>query len=231
LTALLFGLGKESVWLALDSLACSKGGAPLKYVVKVFPFPHLNLVMCGTGDMNIILDWFVALNAYYYGQSGRHLGLPHVNDGAPAVLSGIALKYEHLKAGSTTIYHFGFDETEKRFRGFAFRSTNEFAMDEIPYGLGAKPFGEELAPLLYGSGGPPTVNSIIRVMEEQKRRDEALPAEDRVGVGGEIHLLTMSENRQTLWACHRFKDRATMFDEILEGLRDTKQTPQGSETQ
>lgn len=53
-------LHDNGVILAMDTLALSKENRePFKMVTKFFPIPHMNCLICGTGNMNAILDWFI----------------------------------------------------------------------------------------------------------------------------------------------------------------------------
>src|SRR5687767_13868171 len=139
MTALVFLLTNDEVCIATDSLALTTGGAPFKYISKVFPLPHLSGAMAGTGDLNIIVDWFVEIQKHVVARNFLYLNTVGADQ-----LCAIASKYEHLEASTTTIYHFGYDETQRRFRGFALLSKRKFVVEELVYGLGVKPYGDEL---------------------------------------------------------------------------------------
>jgi hypothetical protein len=215
MTALIFVLTEEIVWIATDTLSLTTGGSPFKYVSKIFPLPHLSGAMAGTGNMNVIVDWFAQIQTNVVARSFIYL-----NTVGPEQLRTIEAKYEHLKAGTTTIYHFGYDEDEDRFRGFALRSPRDYAVEQLGYGLGIKPYGEELvAGLSAGGIGTPGPELFVRLMQDLKRRDDALPPPERLGVGGEIHVLRLNGDGQFLWRCHRFPDYEAVFTEMLARLQ------------
>jgi hypothetical protein len=61
------------------------------------------------------------------GLTGPHLEIA-AYQGSP--LRVIAGRYEDLRSSTTTIYHFGHDAGEGRFRGFALRSKTGYAVEE-----------------------------------------------------------------------------------------------------
>jgi len=217
-TALVFALLQDTVWIAADTLSLTGGGRPFKYASKIYPLPHLSGAMVGTGDMNVVVDWFTQIQMNVVARSFLYL-----NTVGPQQLLTIHAKYGDLNARTTTIYHFGYDENEMRFRGFALRSSKDYEPEELIYGLGIKPYGEELgAGLTAIAINYPIQEIIVRLMEEQKRRDDALLPHERVGIGGEIHILNLNKDEQFMWRCHRFPDYEVLFREMLIRLKDER---------
>ncbi|MNT74580.1 hypothetical protein D3C72_2134080 [compost metagenome] len=66
-------------------------------------------------------------------------------------------------------------------RSFAYRSTNGFISEELPFGSTLKP-GYDIGD--YEVRDFP--NDLIDIVERQKAADEALPTHERVGVGGHV---------------------------------------------
>jgi hypothetical protein len=213
LTALVYGLSKSEVWLATDSLSLTVDGQLRKFLTKLYPLPHLSGAMVGTGLAEVALDWFVDIQLNIVAQN-----ILYLNTVGPQRLREIARKYDH--PGTSTIYHFGYDEDGGRFRGFALRSTHDYQAEEIVYGYGVKPYSDGIrAGLEDGTFGTASAAEIVRIVEEQKRLEDARPIAERVGIGGEVHLLALQQDRQILWVCHRFPDRQALFDQMLELLR------------
>jgi hypothetical protein len=61
MSALIYFLQENQVVLAMDTLSSARAESelkPFKYVSKIFPLPHMNSVICGTGEFFPILKWF-----------------------------------------------------------------------------------------------------------------------------------------------------------------------------
>jgi hypothetical protein len=126
------------VLVATDTLATSTEGKPYMYTTKAFIVPHLHLIMAGTGVAGFLSRWFVRLNDNFIVR-----GIDRVNDFAPTTLPVLWQAYkEELSIKDdlmTTVYHFGFSEVTGLIHSFAYRSTNNFRSEQIPYGLRYKP--------------------------------------------------------------------------------------------
>ena len=219
MTALVFGLDETGVWIATDSLALTTGGNPHKYASKIFPLPHLSAALVGTGSMNVVVDWYAQVQMNVIA-----CNILYLNSIAPAILHDISKKHEYLGVTTTTIYHFGYDDDQARFRGFAFRSTNGFACEELIYGVGVKPYGEELLTAFIAEcSGAPSLEDIIGLVEQQKKRDDSLPQDKRLGIGGEIHFLLLNDQGQYLWRCHRFPEYSQLYAQMLNSLAKAQQ--------
>ena len=71
MTAFTFLLEQDRVCIGMDTLSIdpqTKG--PNKFVSKIFPLLHLRGVLCGTGVLQVILDWFALIQAGAFA-SGR----------------------------------------------------------------------------------------------------------------------------------------------------------------
>src|SRR6476620_11676920 len=136
MTALHYALMPECVIIAMDSLSLAAepddSKVPYAFCTKVFPLPHLNGVICGTGLMSVLLDWFVMVQGQVVCRDMLFLDTI-----APTHLPVIAARYGDDM--TSTVYHFGYDESRHRYRGFAYRGTNGYKSEEIPYALGVKP--------------------------------------------------------------------------------------------
>ena len=197
----------------MDSLSIRDGGKPHKYVTKIFPLPHVKAAMCGIGNLNIVIDWFsdLQLNAVV-------CKFPFLNELVPTQLLKIGDKYP-TEGHQTTIYHFGFDEEERRFRGFKFRSDKNYQMEELDYGIGIRPYGEKLHDILINGLKHLQLNeAIVKLMVAQKAKDESLNPEKRAGIGGEIHILQITEDSQFLWCWRRFPDFFEVFNKMMQNL-------------
>ena len=217
MSALNFVLSDGMVIIATDSLASSFDGIPRSFQTKVFPLPHVCGVICGTGLFQLTLDWFVFVQQHAVTREVSYLSRI-----APQQLPLLAAKYEADYSGESTIYHFGWDAAGGHFRGFAHRSTKHFAVEEFERPRWAlKPGSTELLKTFeetYSATGDLT-QCFVETIKAQRARDLALPADQRVGIGGEIHLLNMSPTHQYIWNCFRFEHFEDMFNEMLASTK------------
>ena len=216
MTALNFILQPNRVVIFMDTLALGSDKNPFKYASKIFPLPHLRGVLCGTGSLNTIMDWHVCIQEKIVGNT---MDMP--NKIAPSQLKNIHSKYDLNETNEATIYHFGFDprEEEGRIKGFAFRSTNNFLLEELKDGVGIKPGDNEIIRYLddildtYDGG---LEDLFINIMKLQKKKDDEGDPKNRIGIGGAIHMFHLNKNRQFLWECYNFDDYDETFYKMLQ---------------
>ena len=157
--------------------------------------------------MQVLVDWYCSAVTSVLAKDIRQL-----NEYAPNVLREIFAKYRGYGKlePENTIYHFGFDEDAGHFIGFAYRSAEDFVSEELEYGVWIHPaLGD-------GSGEIESVpDSLISIAKEQKLRDNSLPAQDRVGLGGHLisYLMQRFERDDGSYGvgteisrCHEFPD-------------------------
>ena len=205
MTAFNFLLEENRVCIGMDTLMISADTkAPFKYISKIFLLPHLNGVVCGTGFAEFILNWYLLIQSSIIAKDIDHLDLF-----ASEALRKIAKNFTN--EFSATIYHFGWSDQQKRFIGLVYRSTNDFISESLPYGLGTKPqiHVDKLNEL---------PGDFVRIIEKQKRQDEASQNQSKVGIGGDIHFLLMTQEGYSLSRCHRFDDYDAAYDQMIANL-------------
>ena len=211
MTALNFLLEPERVCIAMDTLVIRPDTrTPFLYASKIFPLPHLGGVMCGTGLMQFVIDWFVCIQTSVIARD-----VPHLNNYTSEQLRVIAVKYKLISDLTSTIYHFGYSAAEQCYKGFAYRSKTNFVSEELEYGFGIKP-PVEYKPI------QSLPNGFIEMTERQRIEDKEKPTEQQVGIGGDIHLFVMTPEQMLLTRCHRFKDYDSFYNKMLENLRAEK---------
>lgn len=211
MSALIYYITEGQVAVAMDTLAmASEEGSPVPgfYATKAFLFPHLRGFMCGTGLLNFSTDWFLRL------QQLIAKDLLHADEFTPAVLREIALPYGFNEGHTSTIYHFGYSESEATHFGFAFRSANNFESERLPlHGWGIKP---PLPPEeIYVEEFP---GDIIRMMSRQRALEDERPANERLYIGGEIQLILLERDGFAVNTIYRFDDYANCYDEMCLSL-------------
>ena len=98
----------------------------------------------------------------------------------------------------TTVYHFGFSEVTGLIHSFAYRSTNNFRSEQIPYGLRYKPkctIPEN-----------PSPEHITDMMESQRSIQASKPEKERLYIGGEIQIHHLTKDGSSVYTSHRFDD-------------------------
>lgn len=207
MTALIYILQENQVCVAMDTLSLnSDDGKPLLFTSKIFPLPHLGGLICGTGIMNFIANWVAYVQTNIVAKDIDHLSIY-----TPDPLRGLWQKFHFTEKQTSTIYYFGYSKTDRRFKGYAFRSTNRFELEELQYSVGIK---------------PPVPNmelkeipvDIIRIMCCQKEQDDLLPLGQRIGIGGEIHFAVLTTSQINLLVLHRFDDYETCYHQMCERL-------------
>jgi hypothetical protein len=207
-------LQPDYVLVGMDTLAATPGDkSPHNYCSKIMTLPHLAAVMCPTGILELGLDWYVNIQANVLARD-----IDYVNEIAPDRLREISAGLPGFT--TSTIYHFGFSPRANSLVGTAFRSANSFSPEVLEYGLGIKPAFEEvlavatddLDELGYSDG-------IVKLLHRLRVADDARPVEERVGIGGQVHLLTLTPSRQVICVADQWPDFDEQFDSMLEALQ------------
>ncbi|GAV11370.1 hypothetical protein [Paenibacillus sp. NAIST15-1] len=208
MTAINFIYEENQVTIYMDTLSLDLNRRPLKFVSKIYPIPHLKTVICGTGNMDLILDW-----VYFVQRKLTAADIAYLREITSETLSELNKKYP--PDISTTIYQFGYSQIDEKIKGYAYRSTNSFNQEEYDYGFGIKPqidfdFGSEVD----------LESAFVHLMIKQKENDDLSPT--RIGIGGEIQRLIMKKDTFLLQTIHRFSDFDECYAEILENLKNYK---------
>ena len=217
-------LAIEAVYITTDTLVSDpEDMRPTMHTTKLYPVPHWNGVICGTGIMQFIVGWYA-----YAVTSILARDIEHLDEFAPENMQTIFEKTkenfddELLDDATSTIYHFGYSEKQSRFIGYAYRSTKDFVSEQLIEGFGQKP-----APM---DGGVEINNypaDFIALTELQKAEDEQKEIGERVGIGGEIYSFSMQNISEVegqadiltqIRRCHRFDDFEKAYIEMCQKL-------------
>lgn len=195
MTALVFALQPEQVCIAMDTLVIGADDRmPLSFQRKFLSVPESDLVVAGTGHAGFINGWFQHLQANLSGAT-----IDDLNAEVPNIFRASVSAEGSLSGLTATIYHFGYSAREDRYAGYAYRSEHDFRSDRLQYALGYKPVV------------PVTPNDdmrfpdfLIDIILEQQRQDWLLPITERLGIGGEIEFVVMSDRAIHVETVHRF---------------------------
>lgn len=217
MTVLNFLLLDEIVFILSDTLLSDADKVqPLLFTSKVHPVPHWQGLITGTGSSPFILDWFTTAVGSLLARD-----LVHVDQYAPSLLRSLFPKHtyepENGREITSTIYHFGYSPEEKRFVGFAYRSTDNFESERLPYAFGIKPDPKQPLDLAAVTALPA---DFIPIAELQKDIEKNRPLTSRVGVGGQLIAYALEVIRDesgtptirtTINICHDFSDFEEMY--------------------
>ena len=112
---------------------------------------------------------------------------------------------------TTTIYHFGYDDQLFTFRGYAYRSVNDFESEELPIGIGIKP------PIKY-SLTENIQDDLINIIRIQRDQDLSSPILERIGIGGDIHIFFLEPGSISIQRVFRFEDYESLYSDMCTRL-------------
>lgn len=195
MTALVYALQPDQICIAMDTLVvAAEDKMPLCFSRKFLPIPESELVVAGTGHMGFITGWFQHLQS-----NGLGVSIDNLNGEAPSIFRASVSAAGGLNGLTATIYHFGYSTQEGRYVGYAYRSENNFRSDRLQDALGLKPV-IEVAP----NEDIQFPKFMIDIVLEQQRQDCQKSISERVGIGGEIEFVVMSDRLIHVETVHRF---------------------------
>jgi hypothetical protein len=215
MSSLIVVTDETQVLVATDSLATHPDGRPIKFTTKAFIVPHLHLIMAATGVMGFLGRWFVRVNDGIIAK-----GIDNLDYHAPSILLSL---WESCKKElsipddvTTSVYHFGFSEITGLIQSYRYKSAENFKSDRMePYGFLVKPECRIPDDFKFPQ-------DIIAMMDEQRTIQASKPKDERVYVGGEIHVHHLSENGFTVYTLHEFEDYARDETAIYDNHRASK---------
>jgi hypothetical protein len=214
MSSLIFFTDAEQALVATDTLATSPDGQPLMFTTKAFVLPHLRMVIAGTGAGRFLGKWFIQLNDRIAVKD-----IDNLNYHAPQTLTTLWVELldelPGLAGTTTTVYHFGFSETDGQIHTFAYRSASEFRSEAIPYGLGVKP--AFAVPEEYQ-----LPRDLKGMMDAQREVQMAKPHGERVYIGGEITVNHLTKHGFAAYTLDRFADYAADESVIYRNIAAQK---------
>jgi hypothetical protein len=223
MSSLIFYTDAAQALVATDTLAVSNNGEPFKFTTKAILVPHLHLVLCVTGAHGMLGRWFVQVNDWTEVRD-----LDHLNYHTPNQLNSLWREYHDeiaVPEGATvTIYHIGFSLEARVIHAYAYRSTNQFRSELLPYGLAVKPE----CPVLDHYELP---TDIRRMMDTQRTIEAVRPPHERVYIGGEIQIHHLTMDGCSIYSLGRFEDYEQHEQSMYENFRPNPQNRLGLDCQ
>jgi hypothetical protein len=188
MTILNWQVSPEDVMIFSDTLCLyGEDKYPRNFITKIFPAPHLGTIIAGTGSAELLAD-------FYFHTVGSMVldDVVHLTEFAPELLRSLwSAKASHKAVGTSTLYTFGLAKEDGNFKSYAYRSTENFDTELIPYGVGVKPALQsvQLKPIEEFEG-------FIELARQQQEVDRMLPRVERVGIGGDLWYYFMSKGER-----------------------------------
>ena len=195
MTALVFALQPDQVCITMDTLVIGADDRlPLSFQRKFLAVPECELLIAGTGHAGFVNAWFEHYHSHH-----RDKAIDKLDSAVPLIFRSSVGAEGGLSGLTVTIYHFGYSAAEQRYVGYAYRSERDFHSERLQYGLGFKP----VIPIA------PTADIrfpelLVNIVLEQQRHDNRMPLEERVGIGGEIEFVVMSDRTIHVETLDRF---------------------------
>jgi hypothetical protein len=208
MSAVNFVIQDEAVLAASDTLSVDYDTRELRtFTSKIHLLPHMRMAVMGTGINEFFLDWHRRLL-----QEAVPQDITGLDEWAPKALGQAWSRYAHLQI-STTVFHFGYAPGEERFVGYQYHSGHGFESERLPRS-GFKPVSDELVDVLEVVGDASVKDLFKKAIEVQKEQDESRPKEKRLGIGGEIQMLTLTEEAMRIETIKRFSDYDDQLDAV-----------------
>jgi len=199
MSLLMYTSAPESVWVVTDTLATDgTAGRPFLFTSKCSPVPHMRMLIAGTGIAALTDRWRDIVQTRILA-----LDAPMLDLHAPGALRTIwvALAAENELAEQTaTVYHFGYDAEKEEHRTFVYRSSSNFESEYQVPAFAVKPGPD-------GDYEPPNdIDQIIALADRIRTEQAALPEGERIYIGGELVLTTLTGDTSAAQVIYRFPD-------------------------
>jgi hypothetical protein len=212
LSSLIFYTDQNQIYVATDTLAVHPNGEPMMFVSKATHIPHLNLIIAGTGQGGFANEFAFIVNSRMMLSGIENLDF-HATKGLQKLWAEYKSKYDLTDYSTTTVYAFGFSEEDNQVVSYAYRSTNNFKSEKIPYGTATKP-GCSIP------DGEFNLDEIVpKLMHLQRDNQLTLSPDERVYIGGEINCLYLNRNNCTTYKLYTFPDYAEQVKFALANFK------------
>jgi hypothetical protein len=217
MTFFFFDQFDDEAVIITDTLVTDTSDRPLMFQTKVWPLPHLNMVMAVTGTADVGKVWYQALTS--------RPTPPDVN-GLDA-FAGEALRgiYAELTAlhgdlGSSTVFHFGFPVGSPQLVRYTYRSMQDFESDrQVGPAWGIKP-----QPVTFEPEYPTDVDGYIALAARVRAENDSGTVGQSVRIGGELIATQITNGDIRFKQIARFEDYDEHAHAIATLLNRTEQS-------
>lgn len=217
MTALNFSLNKEQAIITMDTLVTGvymESGEIqyINYTTKMYPIPHLNIVVCGVGNAELKRDWYTFVMEKVVAKDINYLN---------RCITEKLIEFDNSYSNdlSSTIFQIGYDNIKEKFVAFQYRKENDFKPEAIENNIYCHPSIQEYGEMisrLKSKEDESTVSMLIEIMKTQKAEQDKIDIEDRIGIGGEIQCLVLEKDSYLYQTIHKFNDYEDKYIEMLE---------------
>ena len=180
-----------------DTLATTPGGDPCLYVTKATPVPQMRTVMVCTGIADLGDRWAAKLRSGVLTLDVEMLDR-HTPGALRRLWREVRTEYGVADDVSTTVYHLGMTREGGACQVYAYRSRSDFASDGLPEaGLAIKPepIDRENLP-----------DDLVSIGEYLRAEQFTLPLAERIHIGGELFLTSITADGILIRLVHTFDD-------------------------
>jgi hypothetical protein len=173
---------------------------PHHFCSKIFPLPHLGGVMCGTGNMELAIEWFKQIHHNFFSDA-KLRDVCDLNKETPDRLRKL---FQSLPQSSTCtetisspslegkIFYFGYSLQEKKYRGFVYKSKNDFnSMAIEPPQFAYQPLLASYPKFPEIQNEQEFIDTAIKIMKFQQNEEQKKPPANQIKIGGKVQILTM----------------------------------------
>lgn len=210
MSSLIFYTDKDTIIVATDTLTVTPEGSLLTFCSKALYLPHLKVIIAGTGVGKFATKWAFKINDDLIVN-----GLNNLDFHTQLCLQDLWREFQEEfllpSESTTTIYQFGFNQTDNSVLSYAYRSTNNFTSEQLSYGLYSKPECPQVEE-------ESIINLIPKMMFKQREIQEMLPLSERIFIGGEIQALHLTHMQCSSFKLDQFDDFESNQQEMFDNL-------------
>lgn len=207
MSSLIFSIDPEQVVVVTDTLATAPDGTPYLFTSKAHYLPHLKSIIAGTGSGRFSGEWAMHVN-----NEMCLRGIENLNYHASKSLENLWDEHKNKFSVSsnitTTVYLFGISEETNQMTGYAYRSTNKFKSEQLPFGIGIKP------ECTYPEGNP--LGQIELMMNEQRMIQSRKPLDERLYIGGQAIAIHLTKDSCSIIPLFDFSDFKENWEQMIK---------------
>jgi hypothetical protein len=190
---------------------------PAVFAEKTYQIPHMDLLIASSGFTAFAMEWRWTVTF-----KCKKTDIEELNEVAPELMRQTwersKLKHNHPvgqtpAAEGAMLYHFGFAPSKGRYTGYRYYSEDGFEPKEMPKEY-VQPINDEVREVVETK--EPLGTRMVNFFKRAKTLDDQKPPAQRIGVGGEVWLRTLSGKGFSAERLHVFDD----YDETLEQVRE-----------
>jgi hypothetical protein len=159
---------------------------------------------------------FIAKWAHKVQTSMLAKSISHLDEYTPEQLRMLYREMGLPQNITSSVVHIGYDYDMGKFRGFAYQSLKDFNSEELKHGFYTRPTIPNFQPT------ENLLDDFKRIIAIQREEDLSQPLEDRIGIGGEIHVLVLEPGKFTILQSHKFEDYEILYDQMCDELPANK---------